>query len=429
MQFMFASVAESVFTLAAAYIFIHPLHKREGFLKRAAAFGALLLVVFLMVEGTFAHKLEWDLVKQGIRLLTVSFAIWQCVRLNFHSAMYVSIWSVVLSRFVSSLWIGARVLIPVGRESEVWQKVLLFFFYALVYVIVYFSTARKMPQKGTYEIGPRQMISAILFFMMMEFLTVILIYGNIRAEQKLYYLTVILAEIYCLSMLYIQTELFKKSALEKELLTMNLLWQQQKEQYRLTRENIDLINRKCHDLKHQVKALRQMDDDNRKEKYFRELEESVQIYDAIVKTGNEVVDTILTEKSLYCEAHGIQISCIVDGGSLTFVDPVDLYAILGNALDNAIEEVSGISDQKKRLIDLAIFTREKFLVINISNPLERELQFKGGLPVTTKSDRGYHGFGLRSIRHNVQQYGGYMNVSVQNGAFVLKMIIPLPDQV
>ena len=82
-------------------------------------------------------------------------------------------------------------------------------------------------------------------------------------------------------MLYMQTELFKKSALEKNL-TMNLLWQQQsKDQYQLTREKVDLINRKCHDLKHQVQALRMMGNDDVREKYSKELEQSVQIYDAI----------------------------------------------------------------------------------------------------------------------------------------------------
>ena len=146
------------------------------------------------------------------------------------------------------------------------------------------------------------------------------------------------------------------------------------------------------------------------------------------RTAQEALDTLLTEKSLYCEAHGIKISCVVDGKSLAFLDPVDLYAILGNALDNAVEGVSGFSDKTKRLIDLAVYTRNQFLVITVSNPVEGELQFLGGLPVTTKKDRGYHGFGLRSIRHTVKQYGGHINVSVEHGTFLLKMIIPLPKQ-
>lgn len=411
----------------AAWVYMHPLQKREPVERRMAlSFAAMFAGVFLLEWFLGDGFLEMALRQAGY-LLLLTFAIHYCVPLRKSASVYVAIWALVTSQFVCSVWIAVQSIFRAQLAAEWKQNLLLLFLYTAIYVLVYFTVAKKMPRAGVYDIGPRQMGSAVLFLVMMEFLTFMLLYARDRESWNMYYITIILAEFYCLSMLYVQTELFKKSVLEKELLTMNLLWQQQKDQYRLTRENIDLINRKCHDLKHQVKALRHMGDDDNKERYLRELEQSVQIYDAIVKTGNEVLDTILTEKSLYCEEQGIKISCVVDGNSLNFMDPVDLYAILGNALDNAIEEVGKIKDRKKRLIDVAVFTREKFLVIHISNPVEGDVQFKGGLPVTTKSDKGYHGFGLRSIRHNVQQYGGYMNVSVKNQSFILKMIIPLPN--
>lgn len=427
-QLLVPEVIAGIGTVLAAGVYIHPLQKREPVERRIAlSFAAMFAGAFLM--EWFLKDGFWEiLLRQGGYLLILALGIHYCVHLRKSASVYVAIWALVTSQFVCSVWIALKNIFPYGLAAAWKQHLLLLFLYTMVYLLVHFTVARKMPRGGSYDIGPRQMGSAVLFLIMMEFLTFMLTYGSDRERWDMYYVTIILAEFYCLSMLYVQTELFKKSALEKELLTMNLLWQQQKDQYRLTRENIDLINRKCHDLKHQVKALRHMGDDDNKEKHLKELEQSVQIYDAIVKTGNEVLDTILTEKSLYCEAHGIKISCVVDGNSLKFMDPVDLYSILGNALDNAIEEVSDIRDQQKRLIDVAVFTREKFLVINISNPVEGDLQFKGGLPVTTKADRGYHGFGLRSIRHNVQQYGGYMNVSVKNQSFILKMIIPLPNQ-
>lgn len=87
------------------------------------------------------------------------------------------------------------------------------------------------------------------------------------------------------------------------------------EQYELTRENIALINQKCHDLKHQIRALRNATKEEL-EHYLEEIEGQVQIYDAIVKTGNEVLDTILTEKSLYCKERGISVFCVADGSQM-----------------------------------------------------------------------------------------------------------------
>lgn len=71
----------------------------------------------------------------------------------------------------------------------------------------------------------------------------------------------------------------------------DLLWRQQKEHYRIAKENIDIINRKCHDLKHQIAALRDMCTKEEREKYIEEIQDSIQIYEAMVKTGNDVLDT------------------------------------------------------------------------------------------------------------------------------------------
>ena len=73
----------------------------------------------------------------------------------------------------------------------------------------------------------------------------------------------------------------------------------------------------------------------------------MQIYSAIVRTGNEILDTILTEKSLICENSGIHISCVADGSLLAFMNPVDLYTLFGNALDNAIEAVRKLESKEK----------------------------------------------------------------------------------
>ncbi len=283
-----------------------------------------------------------------------------------------------------------------------------------------------MPSKDRYEIGPRQLVSAIMFMALFQVLVYMEFFFFVEQLNIYYYIGLVLSQFYCISMMFVQTELFKKSALEKELLTMNLLLKQQSDQYHLTRENIDLINRKCHDLKHQIRAIRSMENDEKKEAYIAELEQSVQIYESIVKTGNEVLDTILTDKSLYCDAHGIKINCIVDGSQLRFIETVDLYAVLGNAIDNAIECVSEFTEKAKRLIDIRIYSKGEFLIMEISNPFEGNLKFKNGLPVSTKKNAGYHGYGLKSIKHTVKQYNGFLNVDTSNQRFSLKMLIPLP---
>ena len=268
------------------------------------------------------------------------------------------------------------------------------------------------------------MISAFLLFLIFEMAAFISQYAYTsydKTDWQLLFMTQILIAI----ILYLQNELFKKSVIRHQLAIMELLWKKEQEQYQLAKENIALINHKCHDLKHQIRALRNA---NKEEidKYLEEIEGSIRIYEAIVKTGNEVLDTILTEKSLHCKDREIQISCVADGAQMKFIDTIDLYTILGNALDNAIEAVEKFKHKEKRQIDVMIHRQQNFLVINIVNPMKDTLVYEEELPVTTKGDKSYHGFGLKSIDYIVKKYDGFLTVKEEDGCFSLKILMPIP---
>jgi sensor histidine kinase regulating citrate/malate metabolism len=172
-------------------------------------------------------------------------------------------------------------------------------------------------------------------------------------------------------------------------------------------------------------AMRCISNPEERERYMEEIQQSVQIYDSMFQTGNSVLDTVLTEKSLHCGANGITLHCIADGHLLDFMDPVDLYGILGNALDNAIESVQMLQQSEQRFIDVLLCAERQFLVLRISNPLHGPLHFRDGLPLSTKASDGYHGFGLKSIRHTVEKYGGCVTVSEEHGCFTLRIMIPM----
>lgn len=197
-------------------------------------------------------------------------------------------------------------------------------------------------------------------------------------------------------------------------------------QYKLSRESIDMINRKYHDLKHQIAVLRSESNVDRRNAYLDEMEDEIKIYEAQNKTGNTILDTLLTSKSLYCMKHNIGITCVADGHLLDFMDVMDVCTILGNALDNAIECELKIPDKEKRLIHLSVSAKKQFLMIGVDNYCEEKPVFKNGLPVTSKKDYAHHGFGVRSIQHSTEKYGGFITVSQDNNWFRLLVMIPLP---
>ena len=196
-------------------------------------------------------------------------------------------------------------------------------------------------------------------------------------------------------------------------------------QYRQSQESIDIINHKYHDLKHQIAVLRKETNPDKKEAYLDEMEQGIKDYESMFKTGNGVLDTLLTGVSLKCSRRKITFTCVADGTLLNQIYVMDLCTIFGNALDNAMEHVIQIEDQEKRLIHVTVSKMEEFILIRIENYLQDEIEFDGELPSTTKGNKAYHGFGLKSIKYSVEKYCGTMEVKAENHWFTITILIPL----
>ena len=108
--------------------------------------------------------------------------------------------------------------------------------------------------------------------------------------------------------------------------------------------------------------LRSEEDPQKREAFLDEMEAEIRQYEAQNKTGNKVLDTVLTSKSLYCNKNGITFTCVADGTLLDFMDVMDICSIFGNALDNAIECEMKILDKEKRLIHVTSVQAESIFV-------------------------------------------------------------------
>ena len=212
---------------------------------------------------------------------------------------------------------------------------------------------------------------------------------------------------------------------KREMDALQNLLHLQYETYKRSQESIDLVNQKYHDLKHQIALLRSQGNEERNG-VLDQMESEIQSYEALNVTGNKVLDTVLTGKSLHCQSLGIQMTCVADGHALDFLGAIDISSLFGNALDNAIESVSKIPDKEKRLIHLVVSQQKGFLCIKIENCYEGDLHFSDGRPQTTKKDTRYHGFGLRSIESTAEKYGGTVDIKAEKGWFELQILIPIP---
>lgn len=209
---------------------------------------------------------------------------------------------------------------------------------------------------------------------------------------------------------------------------MENAWKLQVDHYKTYEASIALVNQKYHDLKHQLHLLRDSVSTDEKMHYLDEMERELSAYEAQNKTGNGVLDTILTAKSMECKRAGICLTCVADGKALSFVHPLDLSALFGNMLDNAMECELKIPEQDKRLIHICVAQQKSYIQIRVRNICEEAIAFRDGLPVTTKGDHRYHGFGTASIHSIVEKYQGSLIMRCEDGWFEVSILFPIHAQ-
>lgn len=250
--------------------------------------------------------------------------------------------------------------------------------------------------------------------------TILNSYANLTGEVGTAFT---LMELLCTVMgLLYQNSLYRLCGVDRQREGIDVLLQQSRKQYQLSKDQIDAVNVKCHDLRHQISRFRRegMVD----EKLLNEMERAVDAYDAVVKTGCETLDVILTERSAACAAKGIGFTCMADGTGLSGIEPGDLYALFGNAMENAIEAVEKLQEPAKKQISLTIRRIKGFSSIRLQNYTVGPLVLAEGLPITTKNSNTDHGFGVKSMRLLMEKYGGEMEFGQEGDVVELYILLP-----
>ena len=206
--------------------------------------------------------------------------------------------------------------------------------------------------------------------------------------------------------------------------TLHNIMEMQYKNYQLSKENIDMVNQKYHDLKHQINLLKTQAYVGKSTSYLEKMERERRVYETQNKTGNQILDAVLTNKAMICQNKEIELKFIVDGGALSFMEDMDVSALFGNMLDNAIESAEKQQEKQKRLIWLYVTKEKQFVRIRTENYCDEKIRFKNGMPVTTKKDRRLHGYGMKSIKSTVEKYHGSVVAAQENNWFELKILLP-----
>ena len=397
--------------------------------------GVLFLQSIFLYLTPGLDNLLWILCMAAAGLMMYAF-IYLCADVNWKDAAYYTIRAFVIAEFAASFewqidlfFHESSSLTPVPTGSSI---LILVVCYAILFGICERLYRRYQSKEQSLNITGRELASyaiiGLAVFCMSNFGFVapdLPFYGNY--SDQIYNVRT-LVDLGGVAIMYAYHVQRMDLRVRYELESVQNLLHNQYAQYKQAREAVDLINYKYHDLKHHIIALRAEENMDKRNAYLNQMEEELKNYEAQNKTGNNVLDVMLTLKTLYCQKHGVTMTSVIDGTLFDFMNAMDISSIFGNALDNAIECELKIPDKEKRLIHINAHARKNFLIILFDNYYEGDMKLGNGLPETTKKDAQFHGYGLKSVQYTAQKYGGAVDVSANDHWFHLKILIPMPAQ-
>lgn len=432
MQFMILLINEFDITLPAL-LFMLPLRKRRG------VGGYLLLsLVMMTVMLLLSTLLRVHVSGMGSRI-TVTLCQFSSTWLLLYICCDES-WETITKTWCASIAVMeitahlfSFILMAAGTDDT--KSISLFadsnpvldwgIYYAihlLCYLLLFFLLGRNRPQT-TDQIGSRNMTLLALFSLILLSIIDSITSAHRTESATLYMAARLSATTICFFILLIRAGIITQGQQRAEMAAMEQVMREQRRQYDSIRENINIVNMRCHDLKHQLANLSGKLTDEE----VKALQEAMTIYDSTIKTGSEVLDVVLYEYQLTCQQEHIQLSCMADGKALSFMRTRHVYALFSNALRNAVEAVRQIPNEEKRIISVNVEKISGRIEIAVSNYCEKAPDIVNGLPATTKEDSNHHGFGTMSMRYIAEQYNGTMTTEAKNDLFTLSIILPLPS--
>ncbi|MGN0734903.1 MAG: sensor histidine kinase [Anaerovoracaceae bacterium] len=180
-----------------------------------------------------------------------------------------------------------------------------------------------------------------------------------------------------------------------------------------------------HDMANHLQAISGLSG-SRQQEYIEKITGSFAMSEQVMFCENRVINSVLNAKRLAAKNGGIEFQARVSVPEKLRVDDVDLCALLGNALDNAIEACMKCPEGS-RYVNGVIKAEKGILAVRIENPADGEVHLvNGNLPATTKKASQGHGFGLRSMKEIAERYGGSLELSISEDGAKASLLVWMP---
>lgn len=218
--------------------------------------------------------------------------------------------------------------------------------------------------------------------------------------------------------------------------------QEEKEKYFVEQQQVHAIQERMEEVEQFYHGIRQMKHEMKNhltnikglvrngsygdiEQYIDHMDESMNVFEITIKTGNTVTDVIVNDKQKAAEKQGIQFQSEFSYPKSDGYNAYDMGVIINNLLQNALEACEKMAEGK-RYIYLSGRQKKKFYLINVKNSFEGEVTFdtKTNLPLSTKGkDIALHGIGLSNVKREADKYMGDVDIRARKNEFSVAVLL------
>ena len=416
-----------LFTLLGALTIAFKQPKRKhGLVFFSAALAVDILCVVLWSFYMQSHKgsMTGSLVRYIGQFLLVLGIVYSWLDCKLLTAVFVTTTGYSMQQLGGRICSMLSTLLFPGLRDKILDLILLLLCSFAVFALtgLFFRKRNKGYGNMIQIANPAQLMITTLALAVMVFIEQICL-PMIRSvtDQSITIANYLSSAIFALLIIILEFNVLQRHDLEQELAVTRRILEEERKQYEREKDVVEVINIKCHDLKHQLQAVGQSIPEQEK----KQIQQAVKQYDTRVKTGNRALDVVLTMKRMICEGSDIEFSCLVNGALLGFMEESDIYSLFGNLLDNAIEEARHF-DSEHRVVSLSVAKEQQFVLIHEENFIQAVPRMVDGLPQTTKPDTENHGFGIRSMQMIAEKYNGHFMIHIDKNVFQLDIMLPIP---
>lgn len=351
-----------------------------------------------------------------LQLILLFVTIHFTAGVSWSMSCYLTFLSYLVEHTANALSSMASILFYFYQPDYVNNKITLILIYAVILLLEVSLLYRSSRNFKRLELKVNQSLPLLVMLMLFGMVLNLIMkmsYFKLQSETEVFIVSILYDILCCVFIFLMQFITIDRNYLVGRVETEEMLRQQREQQYLAFKTNIDIINEKCHRLKHQIQELKENENNEGMKETLIQLEDGIMMYNAIVQTGNEVIDVAVNEKSLICERDHITLTCMINGKNLESMDAMDVYQLFRDTLDYMIAIAKENEKQDKRIISITQCNQGCFCCLQFECYCKKEASEKEQ---------------VEQIEQTINKYHGIIEVTQRGEIRILRMMLRMPEK-